>query len=67
MGKNSRNNVSKMFKQELKSSADTISTKCFMTYPQINHKQKLEISFIKSLKPAIHISTPLIVLINFYI
>jgi len=56
-----------MFKQELKSNATMISPKCFTTYPQMNREQKTKISFIRSLKQTIHISTPLIVLVNFYI
>jgi len=56
-----------MFKQESKDAAILASSKYFMTYPQISHKQKNKMCFIRSLKQTMHISTPLIVVINFYI
>ena len=38
-----------------------------MTYPLINHKQKNKIWLTNGLELVIHLFTPLIVLINFYI
>ena len=67
MWKNNKNSVNKMLKEKSKAMATSTRSRCFMTYPQINHKQENKIRLIKSLEWAIHIFTPLIVVINFYI
>ncbi|KKT15008.1 MAG: hypothetical protein UW83_C0029G0006 [Parcubacteria group bacterium GW2011_GWD1_44_9] len=67
MWKNNKNSVNKMLKEKSKAMATSTRSRCFTTYPQINHKQKNKIRLTKSLEWAIHIFTPLIVVINFYI
>ena len=66
MWENKRNNVNKMLKEKLKEIIISNSFQCFMTYPQIDHKQENKIRLTRSLKKAMHIFTPLIIII-FYI
>ena len=66
MWKNNRNNVNKMFKREPQGAATLAPLKCFVTYPQTDHKQKSKMFLIKNLKQTMHIFTLLIVIINFY-
>ncbi len=67
MWKNNEKSVNKMSKQEPKGAVVSSLLRHFITYPQINCKQKSKMFLIRSLKQTIHISTLLIVVINFYI
>jgi len=59
--------VNKVFKKEDKEANTPKQPQPSTTYPQVDYKQRDKICSIKSLNWFIHIPTPLIVVINFYI
>ena len=67
MWRNNINSVSGMLKNKPLGGKLAQQPESFITYPQVNRKQKMKIWLSKKTKQVIPIFTPLIVLTNFYI
>ena len=67
MWKNNKISVDKMFVKSINKNFTLNTTQTTSSYPHLISLIKTKISYIKTIYPTIHIFTPLIVLVIFYI